>query len=558
MGALGAISGLRANGEEFPIEASISQTEVAGAKLFTVIMRDTTERSRAERLIAEQAELIDQARDAIFVCTLDAQITFWSKGAERLYGWTSEEAIGRTTDELFLPDPVEMARARATTRRDGAWAGELTKHTKAGDILIVESRRTLLRDDRGDPRAILVIDTDVTDRKRLESQILRAQRLESIGTLAGGIAHDLNNVLTPIIMSLDLLAAELPGDANRELLDLVSGAAHRGADMVKQVLHFARGVEGRRVEVNLRHLIRDIERIVNDTFLKHIELHTDSATDLWMVVGDPTQLHQVLMNLCVNARDAMPAGGTLRIRAENLRVDEQYAALNPEALPGPYVLIQVEDTGVGMPPEVLEKVFDPFFTTKEVGKGTGLGLSTSLGIVKSHGGFIRVYSEPGRGTIFKVYMPAQPTDVVDDEVPSRDALPRGRGELILVVDDEAVVREITRQTLEAYGYRVLLAGDGSEGIAQFARNPDVALVVTDMMMPIMDGPTTIQVLRRMRPDLPIIGASGITADEHVGQALRLGVRQFLHKPYTALTLLTALHEVLRAGDQPTEGARPVS
>jgi PAS domain S-box-containing protein len=333
MRALGEISGLRANGEEFPIEASISQTEVGGNKLFTVIMRDTTERNRAEEMIAEQAELIDQARDAIFVCTLDSRITFWSKGAERIYGWTAHEVKGRTVDELFVPDANVMARAKDTTLQEGAWGGEIGKHTKDGTLLTIESRRTLLLDDQDQPRAILVIDSDITEQKRLEAQFLRAQRLESIGTLAGGIAHDLNNVLAPIIMSLELLRAELPGEGNRELLDLISSSAHRGADMVKQVLHFARGIEGRRIEVNLRHLIKDIERIVNDTFLKHIEIEVTTSDDLWSIIGDPTQIHQVLMNLCVNARDAMPQDGMLRITAENLMVDAQFAALNVESQP---------------------------------------------------------------------------------------------------------------------------------------------------------------------------------------------------------------------------------
>jgi len=340
---------------------------------------------------------------------------------------------------------------------------------------------------------------DLTERRKLEQQFLRAQRMESIGTLAGGIAHDLNNVLAPIIMALELLSSRFPDRASQDLISIISSSANRGADMVRQVLSFARGVGGNKVEVPIKHLLLDMEKIVNDTFLKNIQVRTIIPKDLWTVVGDPTQLHQVLLNLCVNARDSMPNGGTLVLSAENLVLDSHYAGLNIEANPGPYVFLQVEDSGTGIPAEVIEKIFDPFFTTKELGKGTGLGLSTSLAIVKSHDGFLRVYSEEGRGTKFKVYLPAQ---VIRTEAAAAAAadMPRGHGELILVVDDEKSVREITKQTLEAFGYRAILAADGTEAVALYAtRGNEIAVVLTDMMMPIMDGPTTIQVLRKMDP-----------------------------------------------------------
>ena len=327
----------------------------------------------------------------------------------------------------------------------------------------------------------------------------------------------------------------------------MASSARRGADMVRQVLHFARGVEGRRMSVQVKHLLLDVEKILRDTFTKNIELRTNLPDDLWTVVGDPTQLHQVLMNLCVNARDAMPTGGVLTLSARNVEIDAQYAALDAEATPGAYILIRVEDTGSGIPADMLDRIFDPFFTTKEVGKGTGLGLSTSLAIVKTHAGFLRVYSELGVGTTFKAYFPAQTSHVDDDEATGiLLTLPRGDGELILVVDDEAAVREITRQTLEAFGYRVLLAADGAEAVAIFAgRKDDVSVVLTDMMMPVMDGPATIQVLRRIDPAVRIIAASGLSANGPEGNAARLGVRHFLPKPYTAQTLLTVLRETLQ-------------
>jgi PAS domain S-box-containing protein len=385
---------------------------------------------------------------------------------------------------------------------------------------------------------------DLTERKKLEQQFLRAQRMEGIGTLAGGIAHDLNNVLSPIMMSLEVLRMRFPGAENREMLDILSASAERGADMVRQVLSFARGVEGRRMEVQIKHVIQDIAKIARETFLKNIQVRTNVPKDLWTVMGDPTQLHQVLLNLCVNARDAMPNGGKLTISAENVTLDAHYAGLNIEARPGPYVFVEVEDNGCGIPPGIMEKIFDPFFTTKEVGKGTGLGLSTSLAIVKSHGGFIRVYSEMGKGTKFHINLPARTAESAAEAVERTAALPLGNGELILVVDDEESVRTITRQTLEAFGYRVVLASEGTEAVAIYAkRRAEIAAVLTDMTMPVMDGLATIQVLRKINPAVRIIAASGLTANS---QLARFGVKHFLPKPYTAETLLKALKEVLSA------------
>jgi len=389
------------------------------------------------------------------------------------------------------------------------------------------------------------IHTDITERKQLENQFLRAQRMESIGTLAGGIAHDLNNSLAPIVMAIELLKMKFTDKGSQELLATLGSSAQRSAEMVRQVLSFARGVEGRKMEVQVKHVLKDIEKIATDTFPKNIQVRSIIPNELWTITGDPTQLHQVLLNFCVNARDAMPAGGILTIAAENVHLDEHYAGLNPDAHPGSYVFLQITDTGSGMPPEVIEKIFDPFFTTKEIGKGTGLGLSTSLAIVKSHGGFIRVYSETAKGTTFKAYFPAQTEPSTQSAEQIAAELPRGNGELILVVDDEASVRQITRQTLEAFGYSVILASDGAEAVAIVARqDKEIAVVLTDMMMPVMDGPATIQVLLRLNPKLPIIAASGISADGRATQAASLGVKHFLAKPYAADALLQVLRQVL--------------
>jgi two-component system, cell cycle sensor histidine kinase and response regulator CckA len=513
---------------------------------YVAIRTDITERRAAEVRIAEQAALIDEARDAILVRGLDQKVLFWSKGAERMYGWTAAEAVGHPGDQLLQADPDRFHAADAAVRSNGEWSGEIPVASKSGQRLMVDSRWTLLRDGDGRPKSILAIDTDVTERKKLEQQFLRAQRMESIGTLAGGIAHDLNNVLAPILMSIELLRLELERQEKDEILDTIESSARRGAEMVGQVLSFARGVEGRRLSVQVKHLVRDVAKIASETFPRNIEIRAEVPSNLPPVLGDPTQIHQVLLNLSVNARDAMPRGGTLTFSAQNVVLDDQYAGLSPEAKPGRHVLIQVEDTGTGIAPEILEKVFDPFFTTKEPGKGTGLGLSTSLAIVRSHGGFIRAYSEPGTGSRFRVYLPA--TESTTELAPVADVvLPRGNGEVVLVVDDEASVRHITRQTLEAFGYRVILAGDGAEALAVYAsRRTEIALVLTDMMMPVMDGPATIRVLTKMDPSVRIIAASGLTANGSVTRVANSGVRHFLPKPYTAETLLRTVREVLDA------------
>ena len=495
--------------------------------------------------LAEQASLLDKAQDAIVVRDLAHRITYWNKSAERLYGWTAAEALGMVARDL-QSDPAAFDEAMGKVIEHGDWLGELWQVGKDGQRLTVESRWTLVKDEAGRPAAVLVINTDITERTKLEHQFLRAQRLESIGTLAGGIAHDLNNVLTPIMMSIGLLRDNEHDPERLDILSTLETSARRGADMVQQVLSFARGVEGRRVQVEVADVLCDVARIINDTFLKNIDVRTCIPDDLWAVSGDPNQLHQILLNLCVNARDAMPDGGRLTLSAGNVTLDAAFVSANIDAKEGPHVMLQVQDTGTGIPPDIIDRVFEPFFTTKDVGKGTGLGLSTSLAIVKSHGGFIRIDSAPGEGATFSVYLPAQGTSRPAPTRAKAVELPRGHGELILVVDDEAPVRLVTRRMLEAFGYRVALASDGAEAVALYAdQKGEIAVVITDMMMPVMDGPATIRALKSLRADVRIIAASGLHgpgSDLHADSTA--AVRHFLPKPYTVETLLTALRRVL--------------
>ncbi len=528
-------------GEVRNIEAHalVKHASNGSAKRMIGVNWDITERKRAEDRFRRLVE--SNAQGVIFWNTSGA-ITGANDVFLQLTGYTREDLDGGLMNWIAMTPPDYAEEDRRCLREVAAKGVcppfEKEYIRKDGTHVPVIIGAANYEDS---PQEGFCFVLDLTERKKLELQFLRAQRMESIGTLAGGIAHDLNNVLSPIMMAIEVLRMRFPDAESLHLLDILSTSAQRGADMVRQVLSFARGVEGRRMEVQIRHLVQDMEKTVRDTFLKSIEMRTMLPNDLWTVVGDPTQLYQVLMNLCVNARDAMPHGGRLTISAENLMLDAHYARLNPEAKPGPYVFIQVEDTGSGIPPGILEKIFDPFFTTKEVGKGTGLGLSTSLAIIKSHGGFMRVYSEMGKGTKFHINLPAR-TEASAAAAEIAAELPRGHGELILVVDDEASVRLITQRTLETFGYRVLLAADGSEAVAIYAtRKAEIAVVLTDMTMPVMDGLATIHVLMKLDPSVRIIAASGLSANSQIAS---LGVKHFLPKPYTAETLLKVLKEVL--------------
>lgn len=549
MGGLNAICGLRQNNEEFPIEASISQIETQGQKLFTVILRDITERVRASERLVEQAALLNQSHEAIVVCDLDGRIRYWSNGAQRLYGWSAEETVGRVArDVLNSGDTARLLDATQRTIEAGEWNGELRQLTKDGREVVVEGRWSLVRDAAGNAKSILAINTDITEKKRLEANFLRAQRLESIGTLASGIAHDLNNVLSPISMGAQMLQMKLHDEQSQRLLALMQSNANRGAEMIKQVLSFARGISGQRVVLQPKHLIREVIRIAEETFPKSIRIEQRLPTDLWTINGDATQLHQVLLNLCVNARDAMPQGGRLTITAENQPLDELYARMLKKdgAGSGNFVVITITDSGAGIPPAIIDRIFDPFFTTKEPGKGTGLGLATTQSIVTAHGGFITVESQPGAGAKFTVYLPALQLDDQQRAGIASHEMPRGAGELILVVDDETAVREMTSAALEAFGYRALTADNGATALSVFALHQhDIQLVITDLMMPVVDGIATIRALHKLNPDIRIIATSGLADPAKVEELQELRVNHLLHKPYDAETLLQMLAQILQ-------------
>jgi two-component system cell cycle sensor histidine kinase/response regulator CckA len=526
-------------------------------RLLTVIpraLRQSQERQRrrqAERRVHELAEMVNQAREAIVITDLNDHIISWNAGAEQLFGWKSDEVLGKTTAEIFSQHEQPQFRvARDETALKGAWSGELSLHSRQGAAVIVESRQTLIRDDTGGPRAYLSINSDITDRKRLEEQFLRAQRMENIGLLAAGIAHDLNNVLAPMLMAAPMLREWVNDPAGLRMIDLLQKSAERGSGLVKQILAFAQGVSSEHRLVQIKAVVQEITSVVSSTFPRSIKLEENIPADLWPVKASPIQLHQVLLNLCVNARDAMPEGGTLRLRAENCALDTDMVPSIPGAFAGAFVVLHVEDTGVGIAPAVLERMWEPFFTTKDSDKGTGLGLSTVRGIVKSHGGFMEVRTELGRGTTFRAYFPSAEHAIPTAENATPRPPARAHGELILVVEDSAEIREMTAAMLTRHGYRVLLASDGAEAVTIFnERGGEIRLVISDLRMPNLDGSMLARVLHRLNPNLRMLVVSGnqprtpwstnpwpddFTADflpkPFKPEVLLRKVRELIHKP----------------------------
>ena len=519
-----------------------------GAVGVMVTCVDRSELKRAEERAREQASLLDLAADAIVVRGLDGRVVYWNRGAERLYGWTAEEALGKSTRDLTQCDPEKCAGAEKELMETGVWTGQVEHRNKDGANVVANSRWTLVRDEHQRPKSVLVINTDLTETKKLESQFLRAQRLEAIGTLASGIAHDLNNILAPILMSVGFLRKGNTCPDTESFLNIIETSAERGAGIVKQVLTFARGVEGDRVLLQPRHLVDELAKIMVQTFPKNIDIQTELPPELWNIAGDATQLHQVLLNLCVNARDATPAGGRIAVGAKNVEVDPHLVAMNPGAQVGPHVAFSVSDTGAGMSAETMQKIFDPFFTTKEVGKGTGLGLATVVGIVKSHAGFLTVKSYLGVGTTFTVFIPAaretQSTSKDADTTP----IAGGGGKRVLLVDDEPAIREAVTYTLHDSGYRVFTAEDGTDALALYhQRRDEIDIVLTDISMGQMDGVTLTRALKKLNPAVRVIVSSGHFQKENVTILESVGVRTFLDKPYTASKLLRSLHaELTRA------------
>ena len=456
--------------------------------------------------------------------------------------------VAPLAEQLYV-DLVRRAEFLAVLRESGMVKNfETELHRRGGERVWVSLNARAVRDPHGQLLYDQVFVEDISRRKEVEVQMLRAQRMESIGTLASGLAHDLNNILSPIMMSVTLLRRDLLPAQREAIVNSIEISATRGADIVRQVLTFGRGVEGERQPLQLGELIGELVKIMRETFPKDIAIVPVIEAGLWPVVGDATQLHQVLLNLCLNARDALPEGGSLRVQASNLLLDASSSSMLPETRPGPHVLLEVSDNGSGIPPEIQHRIFDPFFTTKDVGCGTGLGLSTVLGIVKNHGGFVDLASAPGKGSTFKIYLPATASAQNPPEATPAEERPAGHGECVLVVDDEEPIRNAVKIVLELHQYRVLTAADGTEALAVFSQNADrIAVVLTDVVMPFMDGVSLIRVLKKMAPKLAVIASTGQAEKARVSELKSLGVQIVLSKPYGTAALLHAVHDTLRPG-----------
>ncbi|MBI5768978.1 MAG: PAS domain S-box protein [Verrucomicrobia bacterium] len=552
--AKGQLTLVRGDGTRFEGDVASHVFATAEGMRGTMVIHDLTARRHAAESLrrSEQAarilsRAIEQSPVSIVITDPQGHIEYVNPRFTEVSGYARDEVLGKNPRILKSgrtpPETYESLWATITAGRE--WHGELCNRRKDGEQVWEHVSVSPVLDDAGRIAHFVAVKEDITERRSLEEQLRRSQRLEAIGALSSGIAHDLNNILAPMLMAPALLRESLPAESDRNILVLIEQSARRGADIVKQLLTFSRGSGGERVPIQVRHLLKDMRAIVMETFPREITPVFDVASNVLLVLGDATQLHQVLLNLCVNARDAMPGGGTLTLTVRNTMIDAEQARRHPPVAVGPFVVISVQDTGHGIPSTILERIFDPFFTTKEPGKGTGLGLSTVIGIVRSHGGFVEVESEVGRGATFRVFLPAAPTELPVPPSAMLTEPARGHDELILVVDDEPNIREATRVVLERQGYRVVIASRGDEALALFRlRGDEIKVALTDVMMPVMNGVTLIQEIRKLRPGTPIIVTTGMASDAKHAEIEQLSVAAVLAKPCGATELLEAVAAAL--------------
>lgn len=547
-----AVAAMKAGAHDFVTKGNL-------ARLVPAVGRELREaeerqkRHKAERALRESEERFRQLAENLIESVFwmadphAQQLLYVSPAYEQIWGRSATQLYANWREWLEAIHPEEQPRIQANFFEQ-ALAGRYDEEYRVirpdGSVRWIRDRGFPIRDASGHAYRIVGIATDITEKKHLESQFYRAQRLESLGTLASGIAHDLNNVLTPILTISQLLRLNQPHlDArSQEMLKVLEESARRGANLIKQILTFTRGTSGECGPVQVTPLLQEVINVVRQTFPKSIEIRQQLAEQSsWFVAADSTFLHQVFMNLCVNARDAMPNGGVLSFAVDHCWVDQAFAQTNLDAQVGHYAVITIADTGTGIPLELRDRIFEPFFTTKAPGQGTGLGLSTVLGIVKTYGGFVQVFSEVGQGTQVQVYLPVIEGISADASQPPTQL--DGQGEWILIVDDDMAVQQSTRSLLENHGYMVLATHSGNKAIKLCAQHPtDIKLVILDVMMPDMNGIALIQKLRRLDPQVKIMAMSGLPVNRD--PALSAGANAFLPKPYTLETLLQTIHGLI--------------
>ena len=539
------------DGEEFWLDMDIAPVAdpTGWYTHWVAVERDVTERRHVQEQLEQQAQMLAQARDAILMRDMDHRVLYWNRSAERLYGWTREEMLGEPITNRLDPDPEKFEAAMELLLEDGYWEGQLELRRKDGMRLLVDAVWTLLRHEDGTPRAVLVVNSDITERVALEGKLRQAQRMEAVGQLTGGIAHDFNNLLTVILGNAEMLVDSLHGDeALRGLAGAVVSASERGAELTRRLLAFSRrqALDPKTVDVN--QLLASLVQMLRRTLGGEVELVIMAAPGLWNALIDPPQLENAVLNLCLNARDAMPGGGRVVIETENVTFDRESARI-AELLPGEYVMVAVTDTGTGMPPEVLAQAFEPFFTTKEVGAGSGLGLSMVYGFVKQSNGHVKIYSEMGHGTSVKMYIPrAEAPGARSTPAPEAERLPGGTEHILLAEDDPLVRAHAVRQ-LRELGYRITVAADGAEALAALQeRAPgEVDLLFTDVVMPGgMNGRELAEEAVRLHPGLPVLFTSGYTENAIMQQGrLEPGV-MLLQKPYRRRELAAKIRQALEA------------
>lgn len=516
-----------------------------------ILLRDISWRKHQQQQVLYQASLLENMPDAVIATDRAFVITSWNRAAETIYGWQTDDVLGKRIDQLLGNTYVHAhpGEALEAFQKHGFWTGEVIQRHKNGSDVYIQASVTMLRDINGKPIGAVAVNRDITQHKRaeaeriaLEEQLHQAQKMESIGRLTGGVAHDFNNLLTVISGYSELIRHKLiDGDPLIDDVNQIRQATDRAADFVRQLLAFSRKQILEPMLINLNEMISDLQPLLEDMLGPSLDLVIRLDREVWNITADPSQIEQVIMNVVLNARDAMPNGGSLRIATRNAVLAD-----DSELLPGPYVVLEISDTGVGMDEQTLSQIFEPFFTTKDISQGTGLGLSTVYGIVKQSNGSISVTSSPGEGTTFVVALPATGAVVLEPITATQPSQRHGK-ETVLLVEDQGMVRKLVRLTLESEGYTVLEAYNGVEALDVSDGYGDaIDLLLTDAVMPLMGGQELAEQIKQKRPAIKVLFMSGYTEDAAIRHGLLEAKVEFLAKPFSPSMLVARLRQVLES------------